>query len=287
VYKRQEKKYLPKDYTKLPILSGNFGAGNTVNVETLLKIKPDVIFSMGEITQTNIDQANRLQKQVGIPVVQVNVSMDTLPKAYKFVGGLVGESKKGKELGDYCAKALSDVKAKAKKIPANKKLKVYYAEGEKGLNTDPANSPHAELLNICGGKNVADVKNIPGYGRSAVSMEQVIKWNPDVIIVCFDQGFAESQSPYKLIMSDPKWKNLKAVKNKRVYEIPYAPFNWFDRPPSVNRAPGLKWLSHLLYPSTFKYNIKAETKSFYSKFYHRTLSDKEVKEILAKAGPIN
>ena len=39
-----------------------------------------------------------------------------------------------------------------------------------------------------------------------------------------------------------------AVREKRVYLSPTAPFGWIDRPPSLNRVIGLKWLAGLFYP---------------------------------------
>ena len=56
-----------------------------------------------------------------------------------------------------------------------------------------------------------------------------------------------------------------------MYEVPTAPFNWFDRPPSVNRMIGIKWLANLLYPNVFRYDMAAEVKDFYAKFYHYNL----------------
>ena len=33
-----------------------------------------------------------------------------------------------------------------------------------------------------------------------------------------------------------------------MYQVPNAPFDWFDRPPSVNRLIGTWWLASILYP---------------------------------------
>ena len=60
-------------------------------------------------------------------------------------------------------------------------------------------------------------------------------------------------------------------------------FNWFDRPPSVNRILGVRWLGNIIYPEVFDIDIKQETKDFYEMFYHRELTDEEVEEILTNA----
>jgi len=124
---------------------------------------------------------------------------------------------------------------------------------------------------------VADVPLKGGKGMSLVSIEQVLQWDPDLILTWNDR----QEGAYKIITTDPKWQNIKAVKNKEVYQIPHGPFNWFDRPPSVNRILGVKWLAHLLYPEVFSYDIYRETREFYKKFYHYELSEEDLNELLA------
>ncbi|RBQ23903.1 hypothetical protein ALNOE001_06230 [Candidatus Methanobinarius endosymbioticus] len=60
-------------------------------------------------------------------------------------------------------------------IPNSEKKKVYHAEGEKGLQTDPSGSLHSQLIELVGGKNVADVQIQDGVGQIELSIEQFIK----------------------------------------------------------------------------------------------------------------
>ena len=69
-----------------------------------------------------------------------------------------------------------------------------------------------------------------------------------------------------------------------MYAIPGGPFNWFERPPSVNQILGLKWLGNLLYPEVYHYDIVEETRVFYKKFYHYALTDAELTYLLKDAG---
>ena len=78
-------------------------------------------------------------------------------------------------------------------------------------------------------------------GLANVSIEQVLLWNPDVIVT-IDQDFAAS------VRSDPAWASVKAVRDGRVHLSPKMPFGWVDFPPSVNRLIGLWWLAKILYP---------------------------------------
>ncbi len=277
------KKYLTPEFAALPVLSGNFGQGQTMNKEEILKVKPDIILVLGSTTQTDASNAQKIQDQMGIPTIVVGMTLDTMDQAYTFMGDLLGVQDQAKKLADYAKKTVDEVKAIAKTIPDDKKVKIFYAEDKKGLTTDPSGSQHSEIFDLVGATNVADVKITQGYGRTAVTMEQILVWNPDMIFVCIDDGFAASDNPYAFITTDSSWAQVKAVQNKQVYQVPYLPFNWEDRPPSVNRIPGIKWLANLIYPDYYKYDIRQETKAFYKLFYHIDLTDAQLDEVLINA----
>ncbi|HMA65554.1 MAG TPA: ABC transporter substrate-binding protein, partial [Chitinispirillaceae bacterium] len=182
-----------------------------------------------------------------------------------------------------CNNIFIKVRLIVEKIPQDKRLRVYYAEGLDGLETDSKGSLHSELLDITGGINVAGIQKTSGFGRVSVSIEQLMVWNPELIIVGVDQGIAHGDQNFEIITSRDIWKNILAVKKNQVYKIPSVPFGWFDRPPSVNRIIGLLWLVNLLYPDASGIDIRYETKKFYSEFYHKILSENELDSILDNA----
>lgn len=278
-----EKKYTTENYSKLPVLGGWFGKDNSGNAEEIMKGKPDIAIYMGDLDSTTISKVDKIQSQLGIPVVMLDGDLKNTAKTYEFIGNLLGEKEKAKELGNYFTKTLDDVNKALKNVPEDKRVKVYYAEGLKGLDTDPKGSVHSEVLELAGGVNIADVEMKKGYGRVSVSIEQILKWNPAMIIIDDAAAKKDVKSSYDTITSDQSWSSIKAVKDKKVYKIPSAPFSWFDRPTSVNRIIGIKWLSNLLYPDYVKLDIKNEVKDFYKKFYHRDLTDTEIQEIMEKS----
>src|SRR5262249_28973450 len=111
-------------------------------------------------------------------------------------------------------------------------------------------------------------------GLANVSIEQVLLWNPDVIIT-IDQDFAAN------VHGDPSWASVNAVRTRRVHLSPKIPFGWVDFPPSVNRLIGLWWLAKILYPDRFSEDMRALTRDFYTMFYHRTPSDLQIDHVLA------
>jgi iron complex transport system substrate-binding protein len=277
-----EKKFIPAKYHHLPVLGCWSGRNNTANLEQIIRIHPDCLISMGTIDRSYIDSADRIQKQLKIPVILVDGALTKLDVAYRFLGDLMGCQARARALGAYCRRTVTTVMQAVAKVPPEKRVRVYYAEGMKGLETDPKGSMHTEVLELAGGINVAKVPLLKGYGRSAVSWEQLLDWNPEVIIVGYDKGTING-GLYQKIRSDSIWGKLKAVQTKRVYQIPSDPFDWFDRPPGVNRIIGVKWLANLLYPGYVKLNPEAEVKKFYRKFYRRRLTRAEVAELLQKA----
>ncbi|MCE7699181.1 MAG: ABC transporter substrate-binding protein, partial [Methanobacterium paludis] len=160
-------------------------------------------------------------------------------------------------------------------ISEGDKVTVYYAEGTSGLQTDPNGSAHSQLITFCGGINVANVALKQGNGMSDVSMEQVLVWNPEVIITNNPQF-------YNGVYSNSSWQDVTAVQNKRVYLAPTVPEGWFDRPPGVNTIIGIPWTAKVLYPDKFQnLNMTSLTEEFYSEFYHVNLTDSDVKNILS------
>ncbi len=277
----EEKAYLTDYYVNLPHLGGWYGQGNQGNVEEIIKAAPDMILGSGS-TQSAIDQAEELQAQMNIPVVLVESDLDFLPETYRFLGGLFDKAERGEELAAYTQEALDEARAITASIPEEEKITVYYAEEQDGLHTDPAGSSHSQLIDLCGGINVADCEITPGYGRTAVSIEQVMEWDPELIICSVDNGYADSSS-YNTIMTDGKWSEITAVKNGLVFQTPMQPQNWFDRPPSVNTIIGIKWTQAILYPDYVDYDIAEEAKEFYKLFYHIDIDDDDLAVICESA----
>ena len=278
-----ERRYLLDEYNKKPMLGGWFGKNTTGNPEVILKAHPDLVLSMGLLDKTSISATERIEKQLGIPVIMVDSTLTNPDASYRFLGRIIDEPERAEKLATYCRKTVSEVQTIAAAIPSDQQVRVYYAEGLNGLETDPKGSQHAEVLDMVGGLNVADVPVLRGYGRATVSLEQLLVWQPAVIIVCVDRQFADGTGNWTRVMSNPAWQNIAAVKNDKVYEIPSLPHNWFDRPPSVNRILGLVWLGNLLYPDRFKLDIRGKTKEFYDLFYHKDLTDTELDEVLTHA----
>ena len=276
------KKYLNKKTIDLPAIGGWMGQQVTANMEDIIKISPDVVIYMTVITDITgstpgDSTADQIQEQTGKPVIVMDSSFDKMSECYKLLGDYLGVKERGEKLAKYCDDKKEEITNIIDKIPEDKKVDVYYAEGKGGLSTDPAGSPHTEVLDFVQVKNVAAVDIAGGQGMTQVSMEQVLKWNPSLILVS-----ASNQENYEEIMSNPSWSKINAVENKKIYLTPAVPFNWFDRPPNIMRILGIQWAANLFYPEYAKIDIKKEIKEFFSLFYNVELSDEEAAAFISK-----
>jgi iron complex transport system substrate-binding protein len=242
----EEMKFIPAKYQSLPNLGGWYGKNNTGNIEAIIKASPDLILDIGTTNSTSASQDDRIQAQLHIPVVNINDSLATSGRTFRYLGELLGAQSRAEQLANYCDQVIDEAKSVAVKVKESDKVTVYYAEGNEGLNTDPSGSQHTEVLDLLGAVNVAQVKNASGFGEAAVSLEQVLAWDPQVILVASDPSL--ETHVWSSITGNSDWATISAVKNKKVYQIPHGPFDWFDRPPCPSRILGVRWVGSLLYP---------------------------------------
>jgi len=272
----EELAFIQEPYRHLPVLGGWYGKNNTGNLEEIVKAHPDVLISMGD--PQGIAVADRVQQQIHIPVFFLSGDLKKLPDAYLKAGELLGNP----ELATECRNTLQEIETKVSTIPLAKRRRVYYAEGPTGMETEPGTSIHSEALVFAGAANVATVPGQQGYGHTPVSMEQVLAWDPEVVISGYDHAGTPGEF-YRSVWTNAGWRHVRAVKNHQVYEVPQYPFGWIDRPPSVNRIIGIRWIANLLYPDLFHDDMRSATRQFYARFYRWQLSDAELDRILATA----
>lgn len=256
-------------------------AGMRFSDEEILKMAPDLIVM--EAMAGAADQATRLEARLHVPVLLVDQDMQKQRQAFTLLGEALGQQEQAAVLSDFVKTWLDPLYEKARRIPEKERVRVYYAEGPNGLFTNPSGSSHTQVLDFIGASNVAQVANLPDEGMSAVSMEQLFLWQPEVILV-WTPG-ADQLSAWKAITGDPLWQRLNAVRKGRVVQIPWQPFSWFDRPPGSNRIIGALWLARLLYPQRFTFDLVAVTQEYFRKFYHFDLSEADARRLLASAHP--
>lgn len=218
----------------------------TLNVETIISLYPDLVFlanwsDAGKVKQLRDAGLKVLQFKSHTKVSEIEAMILTIAKA-------VGETDKGENLVNWMNAKLNEVKTKVSLIPENKKLTVmdYGTWGSsfgKGSSWD-------EVIKLAGLKNAVGEFKSDQWGNVPISKEKLVEIDPDILIlpgwVWGDPTGADKF--YKKIVSDPALKNLKAVRNNRVFRIPEA----HKSSTSQYIVYAVEDLAKLAYPDNFK-----------------------------------
>ena len=265
-----EKSIILEQYHSLP----NFGMGDKVNYEAVIAAGPTIALNVGTINDKMISDCDALTESLGIPVITVDGDLMSAPAAYRFLGDLLGGEEHAEKLAAYAEETYSDIANM--NIPEDEKVRIYYGNGEDSLETAPAGSSHAQIIEMVNAINVADLELGDG-SRVQISAEQLLAWDPDFIVVNGEpKANMSGGSAADAILADPDFASLTAVQEEKVYGTPNAPFSWVDRPPGPNRIIGIRWLSGLIYPDYLNFDVNEEVKEFFSLFYHVELTDEQL-----------
>ncbi len=270
---RTQKLYMDEAYWDLPVTGQFYGGGSTFNYEEIIAASPDVIIDIGEAKESIAADMDALQQDTGIPVIFIEANLSHMADAYEMLGQITGETEQADACAAYIRETLDDAEEFSAQIPESARKRVLYAQGEYGTEVFGAGSVHTEVLDYAAAVNVAVLDSVASDGANEVSMEQIYLWDPEVVILAPDANYDE-------IWTDPSWTGVTAVETGQVYEIPIGPYNWMDRPPSVQRVLAVKWLGNLLYPDVYDYDMTAEAQEFYSLFFHYDLTQEEAQALL-------
>ena len=174
---------------ELPEYGRLTGRGGTANLENVLKFKPDLIIDVGSTAPTYVSLANNVQEQTKIPYVLLDATFDKTPEIYRLLGDWLGVKERAAELARYADETLNGLKSRIASLPESQRPKVYYARGANGLETGLAGSINLEVLERVGAINVAAAAGAGG-DLTKVSIEQVLAWNPTILVL--DPGFNKS-----------------------------------------------------------------------------------------------
>lgn len=246
-----------------------------VNVEELLKLKPDVVIQWAR-TDKEIKEIEKIEA-VGIPVIGITYgTQKELDGIIRIMGQIMRREDKAAELIAYHHATIDEISAITKKIPVEKRPKVLYIYNVEAMRVTGKGTYNDFWIETTGGINVAG--SIQGWAN--VNMEQVLAWNPDIVYI----GNFTSIQPEDLFKNKVKgqnWSQVEAVKRGQVYKVPLGAYRW--DPPNAESPLMLKWLAEKHHPDLFHYNIRREIKDFFSRFYGYAVSDEEIEKVLHPA----
>jgi iron complex transport system substrate-binding protein len=209
------------------------GSGSDVNIETLLRLKPDLV-----VTWTFKPEQVRFMEQRGFPVV--GVYPDSIAELYdvmRFLGrAFQREDRMDRAIGEMEA-LFRLVGERVSRIPEAQRKRVLYigskpttASGQVGVTND--------MIALIGARNPASVLQ---QRNADVPLEKIIAWDPDVIIIWGNAHYDASD-----LTNDPRWRLIPAVRKGQVYKAP----EWSTWSPRL--APYALWMAAITYPEQFK-----------------------------------
>ena len=263
----------PWMYKVCPQMNGaeSMEFGKDFNVEDLLAKKVQVVFG------SNGDEHMRKKlNDVGIAFVNcMFTNFDDMTKSISMTAEILGNKPLAQHYNNYLKASIKDVEKRMAGVSAEGRRKILHGTTVYGLIVDGDKTLIDEWIRLAGGVN-APGHDISG-NKKEVSFEQILKWDPDIIIT-------GRHGEDRKILQDPKWQVLRAVKNKKVYVNPKGVFTW-DRY-SVEEALQVRWAAKFLYPERFKdFDLIAAAQRFYERFYRYRISADDVKRMLASEPP--
>lgn len=195
------------------------GKVGELSIEKMAELKPDLIFMYTD----DPDLVERIQNTLSKPVVAVRFNppgaRDWSFHIITIIGTAVGKEERAHQLRTYLEEKLLKITRITSTIPESEKPKAYQAWAYDLFRTMVWSS---EII-YGGGINVALAPQKYGTGVPwvTVSLEQIITWNPDVIIL---HGFGKWNP--EDVLDDPGWQPINAVRNRRVYKLTMGWAGW-------------------------------------------------------------
>jgi len=251
-------------------------ASDKVNIEELIKSRPDLIFLQLDTYQDEREREKIDKLKVPYFVVDFNSIADQV-NTIEMMGKAIGRSEQAKKYTAYYRDSLQRVAKVVETIPPEQRVRVFHSINE-ATRTDAPNTLPADWTKVAGTVNVSVGEQLRfANNKHYAGLEQLYLWDPDAILVNEDAA-------YDYITSDANWASLRAVKDQKVYKMPNGISRWGHQG-SLETPLAVLWTAKTLYPDRFQdLDMKQETRDFYQTFFDFPLDGDGVAGVLAGMG---
>ncbi len=253
----------------------------SINIESLLRLRPQVVFVANYAPPVMISQIERtgiavvavsLRRKEASQAGKINPHLKDEERAYnlglqdgiRLIGKVMGRQAEAEKLIHDTFEQRTLVARRLRDLPESARQRVYIANPD--LTTYGAGKYTGLMIQHAGAINVA-AREITGYRQ--VSIEDVLRWNPQVI-------FVQARYPQVVeqILHAPQWQSIDAVKHKRVWLMPeYAKAWGYPMPEAM--ALGELWMASRLYPQRFKdIDVNQRVDAWYHRYYRTSWTPK-------------
>jgi len=208
------------------------GSAMDMNVETLLRLKPDVV-----ITWTSDPRTVRFLEAKGVPVLAIYPeSLAELYEVMRLQGTLFDEKRKIAAAIQRMDELFSAIRAGAAKRAGAVRKTALWLYGKPTTVAGRLNVTQ-DLFALMGLDNAAgalEQRNIE------VSLEQILRWNPEVLFIWGGSRYGAAD-----LLASPQWRHVRAVQDRAVFKVP----PWSTWSPRL--APVALWMAASAYPDAF------------------------------------
>lgn len=184
------------------------GNWDFVSLEGVMALKPDVVIIWSQQTEVIAALEER-----GIPVFGVFIkSREDIDREMLALGTLLGVPERAAQLVAYVRGKVADIANRVIRIPQEQRPRVYFMWAQSPLETSGSPSMVNDLIILAGGRNVCGHLE---REHLAVRLEQVLVWNPEVILLWHSPRLGPQN-----ILADEQWRLVAAVRHGRVHQLP-------------------------------------------------------------------
>jgi iron complex transport system substrate-binding protein len=243
----------------LPLVSMPDGS---INKELIVRLDPDIIFT----SPTEMQIPDSIQRSLGLPVAALASmgSFDGLLKEIELIGAMTGLADRADELGRYFHEKIRCITEAIGPLNSDARPSAYLAFWSSLVRTPVSYEP----VQAAGGRNVADglLPSYLGTIGTVINIEQIIKWDPEIILIQGSFLPRERQVTVEGVRGDTRLASVKAILRGRVH---YTLGFWYWWDPAGVLVETL-YLARLFHPDKFeRLDLEKEGNAIYEKFYKK------------------
>ncbi len=244
-------------------------SGFAPNVETLLEISPDLIWQWGHMGNDLVAPLY----EAGLPVAVLLYGDERRTREWiRLMGEALGKPQRAQQFIDWREKTEQSIRNVTDRIAITQRPRVLYLSRYRpNYRVAGKNTSFDFDITLAGGINVS--AKIGGSGN-AVNIEQIMQWNPEIILL---NNFEADLTPATLY-DDPLWRDIAAVRGRRIYKVPSGGYLW--DPPSQETPLQWQWLSMIAQPAHFNWPLRDNIEQAYQFLYGYSPSQNDIDAVL-------
>jgi len=237
------------------------------NVEQIATLAPDLVIMKGIAEDETADAL----AQIDIPVLYVG--LETVEEFFTDlanVGAVLGNPERADEIAAFYRSRLDRLSERTAEVLNDDRPRVLLLEysdrgGEVAVQVPARTWMQTVEVEKAGGHPVWLDSAAPTDGWTVVNLEQIARWDPDMIFVIVWYTL-DPQEIIEGLQANPQWAALRAVQDGHLYAFPQDIFGWDQ--PEPRWILGMNWLATHIHPERFEdVDMHGEVMAYFRTLY--------------------